>query len=65
MVVARDWFSCGVAMHPLPFATNTDPQVVLAGFSDLPPKPPGLAADPAERLYLVAEFDMLGRPSAS
>jgi hypothetical protein len=52
-------------MHPLPFATNTDPQVVLAGFSDLPPKPPGLAADPAERLYLVAEFDMLGRPSAS
>jgi len=33
-------------MHPLPFATNTDPQVVLAGFSDLPPKPPRSKLEP-------------------
>jgi hypothetical protein len=40
------WSPCGVAMHPLPSATNTDPQVVLAGFSDLPPKPPRSKLEP-------------------
>ena len=33
-------------MHPLPSATNTDPQVVLAGFLDLPPKPPRSKLEP-------------------
>jgi hypothetical protein len=33
-------------MHPLPSATNTDPQVVFAGFSDLPPKPPRSKLEP-------------------
>jgi hypothetical protein len=33
-------------MHPLPSATNADPQVVLAGFSDLPPKPPRSKLEP-------------------
>ena len=47
MVVSRRFSSpCGVAMHPLPSATNTDPQVVLAGFSDLPPKPPRSKLEP-------------------
>jgi len=40
------WSPCGVAMHPLPSATNTDPQVVLAGFSDLPPIPPRSKLEP-------------------
>ena len=42
----RLWSSCGVAMQPLPSATNADPQVVLAGFSDLPPKPPRSKLEP-------------------
>ena len=33
-------------MNPLPSATNADPQVVLAGFSDLPPKPPRSKLEP-------------------
>jgi hypothetical protein len=33
-------------MHPLPSATNADPQVVLAGFTDLPPKPPRSKLEP-------------------
>jgi len=37
-------------MHPLPSATKTDPQVVLAGFSDLPPKPPRSKLEPHREL---------------
>ena len=33
-------------MHPLPSVTNTDPQVVLAAFSDLPSKPPRSKLEP-------------------
>jgi hypothetical protein len=33
-------------MHPLSTATNADPQVVLAGFADLPPKPPRSKLEP-------------------
>ena len=46
VVIRRLWSPCGVAMHPLPSATNADPQVVLAGFSDLPPKPPRSKLEP-------------------
>jgi hypothetical protein len=33
-------------MHPLPSATNTDPQIVFSGFADLPPKPPRSKLEP-------------------
>jgi hypothetical protein len=46
VVIRRLWSPRGVAMHPLPSATNADPQVVLAGFSDLPPKPPRSKLEP-------------------
>ena len=55
------WSPCGVAMHPLPFpsATNIDPQVVLAGFSDLPPKPPRSKLEP--RRDLIRELRRKGQ----
>jgi hypothetical protein len=33
-------------MHPLSSATNIDPQIVLAGFADLPPQPPRSKLEP-------------------
>jgi hypothetical protein len=33
-------------MHPLPSVTNTNPQAVLAAFSDLPSKPPRSKLEP-------------------
>jgi len=41
------------------------PSYVLFALGGFSPELRQLAADPAERLHLVAEFDMLGRPNIS
>jgi hypothetical protein len=46
-------------MHPLPSATDTDPQVTLAGFADLPPKPPRSKLEPHREL--IRELRRKGR----
>jgi hypothetical protein len=40
------------------------PSYILFALGGFSPEPEQLAADPAERLYLVRELDMLGKPNA-
>jgi len=42
-----------------------NPHYILFALGGFSPELVQLAADPAERLYLVAELDMLGWPSVS
>src|ERR1700738_5220337 len=53
------WSPCGGTIHPLPPCANTDPQVVLAGFADLPPKPPRSKLEPHREL--IRELRPKGR----